>query len=52
MGDEDEPEPRRIYLSRLIQMKDDEVTTLYVDFNHLLASASVLARAVEEQYYR
>lgn len=33
-------------------MKDFELTTLYVDFAHLSAAESVLARAIAEQYYR
>jgi DNA replication licensing factor MCM6 len=34
------------------QMKEFELTTLYVDFSHLLEREEVLARAIQSQYYR
>lgn len=33
-------------------MKEFELTTLYVDFSHLLEREEVLARAIQGQYYR
>lgn len=33
-------------------MKEFELTTLYVDFSHLLEREEVLARAIQSQYYR
>jgi DNA replication licensing factor MCM6 len=33
-------------------MKEFELTTLYVDFSHLLEREEVLANAVRQQYYR
>lgn len=33
-------------------MKEFELTTLYVDFGHLLEREEVLARAIQSQYYR
>lgn len=33
-------------------MRDYELTTLYVDYSHLLSRDDVLARAISDQYYR
>lgn len=33
-------------------LKEYEMTTVYVDFSHLLEREEVLARAIQGQYYR
>ena len=33
-------------------MEEFKLTTLYVDYGHLMDSKQILARAVSEQYYR
>lgn len=40
------------YIDQIKAMKEYELTTLYVDFGHLLEREEVLARAVRDQYYR
>jgi len=42
----------KFYLEQIHAMKDYELTTLYVDFSHLLEREEVLARAIQDQYYR
>lgn len=41
-----------IYIEQVKTMRDYELTTLYVDFSHLLERDEVLARAISDQYYR
>ena len=41
-----------IYIEQVKAMRDYELTTLYVDFGHLLERDDVLARAISDQYYR
>jgi len=41
-----------IYIEQVKSMRDYELTTLYVDFGHLLLRDDVLARAISDQYYR
>ena len=42
----------RFYIEQIKAMKEFELTTLYVDFGHLLEREEVLARAIQQQYYR
>ena len=46
------PEESKFYVDQIRAMKDYELTTLYVDFGHLLEREEVLARAIQSQYYR
>ncbi|CCA74171.1 probable MCM6-involved in replication [Serendipita indica DSM 11827] len=41
-----------VYIDQIKAMRDAEITTLYVDFSHLLNRDDVLARAISDQYYR
>lgn len=43
---------RRFYIAQIKALKDFELTTLYVDFGHLLERETVLAKAISDQYYR
>ncbi|ORX33768.1 MCM2/3/5 family-domain-containing protein [Kockovaella imperatae] len=47
-----QPEETKFYVEQIRAMKDYELTTLYVDFGHLLEREEVLARAIQSQYYR
>ncbi|KAF7775735.1 hypothetical protein Agabi119p4_4128 [Agaricus bisporus var. burnettii] len=49
---EDEPRGELVYVQQILTMRDFELTTLYVDFGHLLQSDDVLADAIQKQYYR
>ncbi|KAJ9096354.1 hypothetical protein QFC21_005175 [Naganishia friedmannii] len=40
------------YVEQIKAMKDFDLTTLYVDFSHVLEREEVLARAIRAQYYR
>lgn len=42
----------KFYIEQIKAMKEYEMTTLYVDFSHLLEREEVLARAIQSQYYR
>lgn len=42
----------KFYIDQIKAMKEFELTTLYVDFGHLLEREEVLARAIQSQYYR
>lgn len=42
----------RIYVEQIQIMRDHELTTLYVDFTHILMRDDVLARAIQTKYYR
>ncbi|KIM26411.1 hypothetical protein M408DRAFT_313523 [Serendipita vermifera MAFF 305830] len=41
-----------VYVEQIKAMRYSEITTLYVDFSHLLDRDDVLARAISDQYYR
>lgn len=41
-----------IYIDQIHTMREYELTTLYVDFGHLLQKDDVLADAIQKQYYR
>ena len=41
-----------IYIEQIHTMREYELTTLYVDFGHLLQRDDVLADAIQKQYYR
>ncbi|KAG1888450.1 MCM2/3/5 family-domain-containing protein [Suillus fuscotomentosus] len=41
-----------IYIQQIHTMREYEITTLYVDFTHLLQKDDVLADAIQKQYYR
>ncbi|KAM6496102.1 MCM domain containing protein [Amanita muscaria] len=41
-----------IYVDQIHTMREYELTTLYVDFGHLLQKDDVLADAIQKQYYR
>lgn len=40
------------YMMQLEQLRDDELHTIYVDFEHVQKSDEALAEALIEQYYR
>lgn len=40
------------YIEQIKTLKEYEMTTIYVDFSHLLEREEVLARAIQGQYYR
>ncbi|GBE79886.1 DNA replication licensing factor mcm6 [Sparassis crispa] len=41
-----------IYIEQIHTMREYELTTLYVDYGHLLQKDDVLADAIQKQYYR
>jgi DNA replication licensing factor MCM6 len=41
-----------IYVEQIHTMREYELTTLYVDYGHLLQKDDVLADAIQRQYYR
>jgi DNA replication licensing factor MCM6 len=41
-----------IYVQQIHTMRECELTTLYVDYGHLLRKDVVLADAIQKQYYR
>ena len=41
-----------VYIEQIHTMREYELTTLYVDFGHLLQRDDVLADAIQKQYYR
>lgn len=47
--DVDEARP---YIQQVKELKEFEKTTLYIDFGHLLEYEEILARAIQQQYYR
>ncbi|EJD45673.1 DNA unwinding-related protein [Auricularia subglabra TFB-10046 SS5] len=52
-GDEGmEDEEQFLYVQQIRVMKDHDISTLYVDYKHLLLKDEVLARAISDQYYR
>jgi DNA replication licensing factor MCM6 len=46
------PEGELIYIEQIHTMREYELTTLYVDYGHLLQKDDVLADAIQKQYYR
>ncbi|KIK67747.1 hypothetical protein GYMLUDRAFT_36511 [Collybiopsis luxurians FD-317 M1] len=48
----DAPEGELIYIEQIHTMRAYELTTLYVDYGHILAKDDVLATAIQTQYYR
>jgi len=40
------------YIEQVKGMAEFKLTTLYVDYQHLLDSHDLLARAITQQYYR
>jgi len=42
----------KYYVEQIYDMKQYDYTVLYVDFSHLLEREEVLARAIQDQYYR
>ncbi|KAJ3722670.1 MCM2/3/5 family-domain-containing protein [Lentinula raphanica] len=48
----DAPEGELVYIEQIHTMRAYELTTLYVDYGHLLAKDDVLASAIQTQYYR
>jgi DNA replication licensing factor MCM6 len=49
---DDATEGELIYIDQIHPMREYELTTLYVDFGHLLQRDDVLADAIQKQYYR
>ena len=47
-----EGDPSLYYVEQIKTLKEYEMTTVYVDFSHLLEREEVLARAIQGQYYR
>ncbi|KAK7462684.1 MCM DNA helicase complex subunit mcm6 [Stygiomarasmius scandens] len=41
-----------VYIEQIQLMREYELTTLYVDYGHLLSKDDVLAGAIQKQYYR
>ncbi|KAF5393188.1 hypothetical protein D9757_001235 [Collybiopsis confluens] len=55
MSDGDVPDAHNgelIYIEQVHTMRQYELTTLYVDYGHILAKDDVLATAIQTQYYR
>ncbi|KAK0206924.1 MCM2/3/5 family-domain-containing protein [Desarmillaria ectypa] len=48
----DAPDGEFVYVEQVHTMREYELTTLYVDYGHLLARDDVLADAIQKQYYR
>ncbi|KAI3616575.1 dna replication licensing factor mcm6 [Moniliophthora roreri] len=48
----DMPEGDLYYIEQIHQMRENELTTLYVDFGHILAKDEDLVNAITQQYYR
>lgn len=46
------PDGELIYIEQVHTMREYELTTLYVDYGHLLQKDDVLADAIQKQYYR
>ncbi|KAH9938006.1 MCM-domain-containing protein [Fomitopsis serialis] len=46
------PDGELIYVEQIHTMREYELTTLYVDYGHLLQRDDVLADAIQKQYYR
>ncbi|KAG6832178.1 hypothetical protein H0H92_004909 [Tricholoma furcatifolium] len=48
----DAPGGELVYIEQIHTMREYELTTLYVDYGHLLQQDDVLADAIQKQYYR
>ncbi|KAF9528016.1 MCM2/3/5 family-domain-containing protein [Crepidotus variabilis] len=48
----DQADGELFYIEQIHSMKEYELTTLYVDFGHLLQRDDILADAIQKQYYR
>ncbi|KIP12786.1 hypothetical protein PHLGIDRAFT_81292 [Phlebiopsis gigantea 11061_1 CR5-6] len=46
------PDGELVYIEQIHTMREYELTTLYVDYGHLLQKDDVLADAIQKQYYR
>ncbi|KZS95697.1 DNA unwinding-related protein [Sistotremastrum niveocremeum HHB9708] len=46
------PEGEHIYVEQIHVMRDHELTTLYVDYRHILLTNSELANTILQNYYR
>ncbi|KAI0832668.1 MCM-domain-containing protein [Trametes gibbosa] len=46
------PDGELIYIEQIHTMREYELTTVYVDYGHLLQKDDVLADAIQKQYYR
>ena len=44
--------PCRAQLEQIKAMADFKLTTLFVDYQHLMHAREILARAITDQYYR
>lgn len=42
----------RIYVEQVAIMKEHQLTTIYVDFTHIMQRDDVLAQAIQTKYYR
>ena len=51
-GDDGDTQGGLVYIEQIHTLRDFELTTLYVDYTHLLKRDEVLARAISDQYYR
>ena len=48
----DPPDKDIIYIDQIHTMREYQLTTLYVDYGHILSKDDVLADAIQKQYYR
>jgi DNA replication licensing factor MCM6 len=51
-GNFDAPNEELVYIEQIHTMREYQLTTLYVDYGHLLSKDDVLADAIQKQYYR
>lgn len=51
MDEEDEDESHS-YIKQICSLKEFNITTVYVDWRHLMEKDEVLAQAIQGQYYR
>lgn len=49
---DEDGQPARFYIKQIHGMKEFDLTTLYVDYSHLLEREEILANAIAQQYYR
>lgn len=42
----------KVYVSQIYGLKEHELSTIYVDYNHVVTYYGVLAEAISSQYYR
>ncbi|KAH7101281.1 mis5 protein [Auriculariales sp. MPI-PUGE-AT-0066] len=48
----DEQQEKHLYIDQIRNMKEYDISTLYVNYKHVLSRDEVVAQAVREQYYR